>query len=685
MASRSRRGVAALTSAVSLAAGIVAATATGAQAAGTADPAAGQIALNVGTSVQLVNPDGSGARTVAGITDAGHLAPNWAPDGSRLLAGDGGWSLATAKVSGNASRVTLPAPDTDVSGTGYHNAVFWLDGTYVVSGTGEELMYGPSDGSYGSQPLLPVSQRPSSACDDEPTAAPNGIIAFTRADPCGTSAGPGVWEYDPKTSTAKRIVVSGEHPAFAADGSALAYTSSVDGRQQIFTAAPDGTGAKQVTTDAADHQDLSWDPAGGRIAYDSVDPATGAVTAKIVSLADGTQTTLSTTGSKPAWQPLRHNILDRVYGTGSIGIDGAASRWTFDTLGATHVPGLLPAKSAVLVSKSFSTYAAPAVSLAAEKQGPVVLTSTGGLDSSAVTELKRSLPKGSTVYLVGNTKVLSSKVASQVQALGYTALRMDGADLGTVGARIARQITQKPSWIFVADLNDYHDPVAAASAAGALGYRGTGVVLLSRGTTLPSATQAYLNALNPATTNLVSVGTNARKALENTPLKNSWNFWDVSGSTTEVTAVNLARFWWASPNNAVVEDTWNWQYAITGQAVTATYGPMLWSTVIDLSPQSAAYLTSESASIQYVQTFGGNDAYTPANRTSIGTAIAASSSWTTTVWIAGGTPPASATALAPATTFASPRSSGPTAAPSGPRPAAPHVAPAPRGSAHFTR
>jgi hypothetical protein len=32
----------------------------------------------------------------------------------------------------------------------------------------------------------------------------------------------------------------------------------------------------------------------------------------------------------------------------------------------------------------------------------------------------------------------------------------------------------------------------------------------------------------------------------------------------------------------------NWQYAVTGQAVTATYGPMLWSTVADLSPQSAA-------------------------------------------------------------------------------------------------
>ncbi|MGW1256368.1 hypothetical protein ACWD5Q_14630 [Streptomyces sp. NPDC002513] len=283
-----------------------------------------------------------------------------------------------------------------------------------------------------------------------------------------------------------------------------------------------------------------------------------------------------------------------------------------------------------------ATYSAPAIALGAEKQGPVLMTSGSGLDSAAAAELKRSLPKGSTVYLNGGTRILGSKVADQVQALGYKTLRLDGSDLSALSARVARQISATPSWVFVADGNEYHDPIAASTAAGALGYHGTGVVLLTNGKTVPASVTNYLNALNPKTTNLVTVGYNATQAMEHVTLDKDWDFWAIGGKTHEDVAANLARFWWSAPTEAVVEDTWTWQNAVAGGAVTATYGPMLWSSRSTLSAPVSYYLSQRAVSISVVQTFGGNTSYPPANRTAIGSAIAASSAWTSTDWAPGG-------------------------------------------------
>ncbi|KUN10470.1 hypothetical protein AQI95_01765 [Streptomyces yokosukanensis] len=645
MRSRTRRNLAALTSAASLAAGLLGAAAPGAQAA-TDDVAAGQISLYGGsTGVETVNADGTGLRSVPGIPNYGYT-PNWAPDGSRVVAG---WSqLTTGRVTGATSAITLPWATKVRSSASYEDPTFWLDGRYVVFSTGGQLAYGPSDGSWAPEPLLTDAQEPSTVCDEHPTARPNGTLAFERRHNYGCYDSQGIWTYDPATKALKNIIASGSSPVFSADGGKLAFTREVDGWTQLFTANADGSDVQQVTTDASDHLNPTWDPAGGRIAYEAHTSHAGwsddVQTVRLLDLSSGTTTQVTDAGkgAKPAWQPLRKNTLVRVYGTGSTGIDAAASHWTFDTQGAAHVPGLITAKSAVLVNKSNATYSAPAIALAAEKQGPVLLTSGGGLDSSAAKELKRSLPKGGTVYLNGGTRILGSKVASQVQALGYKPLRLDAPDLSSLSARVARQISAKPSWIFVADGNEYHDPIAASTAAAALGYRGTGVVLLTNGKTVPTSVKNYLNTLNPTATNLVTVGYNATQAVEHVALNKVWSFWTIGGKAHEDVAANLARFWWSAPTQATVESTWTWQNAVAGGAATATYGPMLWSSESTLSAPASSYLSQEAASVWAVSTFGGNTSYPPANRTAIASAIAASSAWTTTQWAAGGELPATA-------------------------------------------
>ncbi|MFK0141225.1 TolB family protein [Streptomyces murinus] len=643
MNSRTRRHLATLTSAASLAAGLLGAAAPGAQATPTApDTSTGLLSLYGGTNgAETVNSDGTGLRSVPDITSANH-ALNWAPDGSKVVAAAG--KVTTGRVTGATSLVTLPAATGTRSGAADEDPVYWQDGSAVVYSTGGQLVYGPSDGSWAPEPLLTSGQEPASAYDVHPTASPAGTLAFERRTTGGTNQG--IWLYDPGNGTVTRIVDEGASPVFSADGSQLAFTRQVDGWSQVFVAGADGGDAKQITTDASDHLFPTWDPAGHRLAYEAHSTHAGASddvqTVRLLDLRDGTtkEITGAGKGAKPAWQPLRQNYLARVYGTGPLTIDAAASRWTYDKTGAAHVPGLVTARSAVLVNKSNATYSAPGITLAAEKQGPLLMTSGSGLDSAAAAELKRTLPKGSTVYLNGPTKLLSSKVADQVTALGYKALRMDASDLSGLSARVAKQITATPSWIFLADGGEYHDPIAAATAAGALGYRGTGVVLLTNGKTVPSSVKSYINALNPKTTNLVTVGYNADQAVQHTAFTKSWSYWAIGGKAHEDVAANLARFWWTAPNSAVVEDTWTWQNAAAGGAATATYGPMLWSTEGTLSAQASTYLSQEAASVSVVETFGGNSSYLPANRTAIGNAIAASSAWTSTIWAAGGDVPA---------------------------------------------
>ncbi|SEG42135.1 WD40-like Beta Propeller Repeat [Actinacidiphila yanglinensis] len=668
MDARSRRRLATLASAASLAAGVLGATAPQAGAL-TISAKTGQISVVNATGVTTADADGGNSAVVPHLPNTGRLSANWAPDGSRLVAGgQDPTRLTSTRLVGDASHVTTEWPQS-ASGTQYTDATFWLDGSDIVTSNGTQLYYGPSDASFGQQPLLTGgNQQPAGTCDSHPSASILGALAFERST-CGAS-GSDIWTLDPSADTVQRIVTDGADPAFSADGSQLAFTRVVDGNRQIFTAAADGTGAKQVTSDAVDHTDPSWDPAGGRIAYGVTDASAGTASTKILDLSDGTSTTFSTDGSKPAWQPVRSNTLDRVYGTGGITIDQAASRFTFDATGAAHEPGLITAHSAVLVNKANATYATPAIALAAEKQGPVLMTSSGSLDATVTAELKRTLPKGSTVYLDGNTTQLSAKVSSQITALGYTALRMDGADLASVSARVATQITKKPDWVFVADGMDYHDPVSAATAAGSLGYKGLGVVLLVKGTTIPTAVKTYLNSLNPATTGLVTVGANARTAMENTPLAQQWEFYDISGSSYEQTAVNLANFWWAGPNVATVDESSVWSNSVVGNAVTAIYGPALWSTAASLSTTTAGYLTKESASVQEVVTFGGNAQYSVAQRTALGNAIGISSTQLSTMWWAGGVlPAASATPSARSLAKSLPTIHGPAAeAPASGRP-----------------
>src|SRR3954454_16223370 len=108
-------------------------------------------------------------------------------------------------------------------------------------------------------------------------------------------------------------------------------------------------------------------------------------------------------------------IVDRVAGEDRVATSVAVSRDLFadDQAGA-----------AVLSRADGFADALAGAPLAAARRGPLLLTSAKSLDGFTETELKRVLPAGATVYLLGGNDALSPAVADRVKSIGFNPVRI---------------------------------------------------------------------------------------------------------------------------------------------------------------------------------------------------------------------------------------------------------------------
>ena len=65
-------------------------------------------------------------------------------------------------------------------------------------------------------------------------------------------------------------VIPGTDPAWSPDGKKLAFARLTDGHMHLFVAAPDGSGAVQITDGSEDDRQPAWSPDGQNIAFCSV-------------------------------------------------------------------------------------------------------------------------------------------------------------------------------------------------------------------------------------------------------------------------------------------------------------------------------------------------------------------------------------------------------------------------------
>lgn len=235
--------------------------------------------------------------------------------------------------------------------------------------------------------------------------------------------------------------------------------------------------------------------------------------------------------------------------------------------------------------------------LATARRAPLLLTGGAGLDSRVASELRRVLPVGGTVYLLGGTAGLTSAVADEVAADGYSVVRYAGPDRYSTAVAVATGLGS-PSTVFLSTGTGFADGLSAGAAAAHAG----GALLLTQGSSLPAPTLAYLRA-HPGRRFAVG-GDAVRSDSLATPL---------AGADRYATAVAVARILFPTPRGAGIASGADFPDALsTGPALAAAGSPLLLTAPSALPPVVAGYLHEVAASAQVIHLSGGQAAVSDA-------------------------------------------------------------------------
>lgn len=188
------------------------------------------------------------------------------------------------------------------------------------------------------------------------------------------------------------------------------------------------------------------------------------------------------------------------------------------------------AAAAVLARQDVEADALAGAALAAAVDGPLLLTPRTHLTSAVATELRRLLPEGGRVYVLGGVAALADDVVADVQQLGFGTVRLAGASRIETALAISREAAARlgrVSHVLVADAFDFPWALMAGAAAGA----NDGVVITTSASGLSDAARVFL-AEHPDAT-VTAVGPAASTAL---PEARS-----IDGTDAYDTSVLLAR------------------------------------------------------------------------------------------------------------------------------------------------
>lgn len=248
------------------------------------------------------------------------------------------------------------------------------------------------------------------------------------------------------------------------------------------------------------------------------------------------------------------------FATGAPAYVAPAVEATAGTAAAVFGPG--GARHAVIVRDDAFPDALAAGPLAGG-EGPVLFSPPGPVLHPRVRDtLEVVLPRGSTVYLVGGSVVVSEGVEEELHSAGWNVRRVAGSDRVTTAAAVAREMAARqgpPAEVLLATSSDWPD----AASGGAYGARWGAPVLLTYPDGLPAATADVLEELQPGY--VAALG--GERAISDAVVEAAGAS-RVSGPTREATAVAVAddlwwrrtasdaRRWLLVPTNG--HDAWTW-------------------------------------------------------------------------------------------------------------------------------
>lgn len=177
----------------------------------------------------------------------------------------------------------------------------------------------------------------------------------------------------------------------------------------------------------------------------------------------------------------------------------ALARRQFVAYPSTGYEGIDPGRlrlpqsnGAVIVPQNVPFHALVGGPLANALGGPLLVNPPKELRWPISWTMSSTVRHGSTVYLVGNTRQLSPKVAAELREDGYKTVRIGARSPFSTAAAVARHIDRlRPKqrrMVVLASTTRFRHSLSASAAAGSV----RGAVLLTRGDTLPPATRRYL-------------------------------------------------------------------------------------------------------------------------------------------------------------------------------------------------
>lgn len=150
------------------------------------------------------------------------------------------------------------------------------------------------------------------------------------------------------------------------------------------------------------------------------------------------------------------------------------------------------ADTVILARADLAADSVSAIPLAQELRAPVLLTMREGLHPSVAEEIKRLMPKGGRVILMGGDQALSPKVAEAVTKAGGKVERIAGANRAATAVATATQLQAmgKATQVLLADGNDWQPDLIAGPVAAKV----DGVTLLTAGDKVAPESAAFLKA-----------------------------------------------------------------------------------------------------------------------------------------------------------------------------------------------
>ncbi|SCG49159.1 cell wall-binding repeat-containing protein [Micromonospora inositola] len=523
------------------------------------------------------------------VTDAA-----WSPDGSRAVFVTDDGDIATIRWNDGSSIYSIANPDP---GSQRANPEWVGNGSSVVwaaKSAGSPWRIEQSVSAYGSD-ITTRSPNDGRHYLDPDTGDGQRIVVQRQADdgngnPTGT---PEIGFLDGSTWT--RITTDAASPTLSPDGKRVAFVRS----GQIWSSDLTGGDLVQVTYTAGERDDPAWSPDGGIIAFRQGSQVAWAA-------ADGSWTgvpnVVSGLSGMPECQPRNQNRVVRLSGADRYGTTSAISQSHWASANST-TDQRARAQAVVLSRSDTFADALGGSALAAAKQGPLLMTPPTALQPAIATEMRRVLAPGGTVYLLGSAGALSTTVEQQVKALGFTTVRIAGADRFGTSVAIANAVDPAPDMVLAATGMNFPDALAAGAAAGAQNLPGKGssaVVVLTNDDKLPPATKTYLDGLS-ADSAVVGVGLQGATATE------PYGAIPLYGDSRFETALLTAWAFFGGENHVGVATGMNWPDALAGGALMASLdGPLILApgTADSLGPEVEELATEFSGSLHTGLVFG---------------------------------------------------------------------------------